>query len=141
MRHYLIVGIMGAMVAGVTLPALAADQALQARPTSIVASPSTVEGSVIGVDAKMNRLKIAAADGKTTWTFALDPKTTTVWSADGQRGVLAILNVGQRVQVSYLSNKEGKQVAQSVKVQGAASTGAMAPAAASASTSAASTTQ
>ncbi len=120
-------GVVLAGMLGMVMPVLAAEQ-VTARPTTSVASPSTVEGSVIGVDARSNSLKITAADGKTTWTLALDPKTP-IWGADGQRASAAALSVGQRVQVSYLS-KQGKQVAQSVKIQGASM---VAPAAASTS--------
>ena len=94
--------------------AQATPSSTQAASTQPMAS-ETVRGSITALDlvAIPPSLKLSAANGK-SWTFELDPKSTSVWK-EGQRAHLNQLKTGQSVEVRH-AVIGGNDMAQSIRV-------------------------
>ena len=133
MIHVLIVG---SVLGGLAHTAWAADQEgssrqqgmtpasqsqLQATPGSTQAASTqpiaseTVRGSIAALNlaATQPSMKLSATNGK-SWTFELDPKSTSVWK-EGQSTHLNQLKTGQSVEVRH-AVISGKDIAQSIRV-------------------------
>lgn len=97
-----------------------------AQSASTTATPSPeVAGSITMLDlnSATPTVRLSGGDGR-VWTFALDPKNTSVWK-EGRMVKVDELTQGQSVKIRY-ATMGGKDLAQSIRILSASSPAASA---------------
>ncbi len=104
--------IISSALAGIACVAWAADQSSASAQSM---AGETVKGSITSLDltAPQPSVKLSSSDGK-TWTFELDPKSTSVWK-EGKTAHLSGLKKGQSVEIKHVASG-GKDKVQSIRI-------------------------